>query len=530
MPWTFAAFAFIAALVAAFATGAQAASPELWAKCGYYKVDACNQILASKETLKDQAIAFNYRGIAYLYSKIPNRAIADFTRAIELDPKFVEARINRVTAYKDRGDKGDYEIAIGDLTRLIGLGVEPGRIRWEDAYSLHRIDNEAALYALRGQVYVKASQLDLARADLEKSLQLEPGNIEAKMGLHEIAQAEALTPGQPAIEVTPPQTPAVAAVEPAKPIVEATSAAATPPAPPAQQAAASQPSQHADERPILPEAPTTGRLEKPSDSHTKKWSELDLRGLTPGMTVSQVRDMIKKEWPDARVNDQVDRVEVGGEVFQYDRNVNFSVNTGDEQENITLDFMAPPSVADGPEKATLIRIGRAVRRDAKPLLRDALLDSLNNKYGPPSIVATNHVQWNFDSNQHFLSKETLATLEQTKKKECDDLRNKAYAQAAQAITSGGTVRSMDQEIQKCTKDHQMILNCTKITDRTLCPYSLNVQWLNGASQTFVKWYGADLYGVPYDQEVKDRRDNIQKELEKRAEEKARTSAGAHTNL
>ena len=63
-----AAFGFLIALVA-FASGTEAVSQKLWNTCKSDDADAaikaCTRILAGKESHKNQAIAFNNRGVAY---------------------------------------------------------------------------------------------------------------------------------------------------------------------------------------------------------------------------------------------------------------------------------------------------------------------------------------------------------------------------------------------------------------------------------------------------------------------------------
>ena len=63
-----AALGFLIALVA-FASGTEAVSQKLWNTCKSDDADAaikaCTRILAGKESHKNQAIAFNNRGVAY---------------------------------------------------------------------------------------------------------------------------------------------------------------------------------------------------------------------------------------------------------------------------------------------------------------------------------------------------------------------------------------------------------------------------------------------------------------------------------
>jgi tetratricopeptide (TPR) repeat protein len=62
--------------------------------------------------------AYNNRGVAYFERGDIDRAIADYTQAIELDPKFALAYNNRSNAY---GVKGDIDRAIADFAQAAKL-------------------------------------------------------------------------------------------------------------------------------------------------------------------------------------------------------------------------------------------------------------------------------------------------------------------------------------------------------------------------------------------------------------------------
>jgi tetratricopeptide (TPR) repeat protein len=87
------------------------------------RIRGCTAIVESQPEIKQTlAIAYYRRGLAYASKKEYDRAIADYTRAIELDPK-------NLSAYNDRGvaytSKGDYERAIADVTRAVELAPKP---------------------------------------------------------------------------------------------------------------------------------------------------------------------------------------------------------------------------------------------------------------------------------------------------------------------------------------------------------------------------------------------------------------------
>ncbi|MDR1785728.1 MAG: tetratricopeptide repeat protein, partial [Spirochaetaceae bacterium] len=67
------------------------------------------------------AEAYFDRGIAYFYNGDYDKAIADYTQTIRLDPDNVIAYYNRGVAYHD---KGDYDKAIADYTQAIKIYPE----------------------------------------------------------------------------------------------------------------------------------------------------------------------------------------------------------------------------------------------------------------------------------------------------------------------------------------------------------------------------------------------------------------------
>lgn len=84
-------------------------------------------------------------------------AIADYSKAIELDPKFAEANINRGAAY---GKLGKNELALADFNR--GIELKP--------------DNANA-YFNRSILFAEMNKFDLAVRDYDTYLQSNPDNI-----------------------------------------------------------------------------------------------------------------------------------------------------------------------------------------------------------------------------------------------------------------------------------------------------------------------------------------------------------------
>ena len=103
--------------------------------------------------------AYYNRGIAYNDLKKYAEAIADFTKTIELEPKNVGAYVNRGNAY---GGLGKYPEAIADYTKVIELTPK----------------DEGAYYN-RGSAYANLRKYAEAIADFTKAIELEPKNVGA---------------------------------------------------------------------------------------------------------------------------------------------------------------------------------------------------------------------------------------------------------------------------------------------------------------------------------------------------------------
>jgi len=109
------------------------------------------------------ADAYNYRGAAYESKGQLNPAIADFTEAIELNPEFANAYNNRGSTYRA---KGQYDQAIADYTMAIKLNPKFSQA-----------------YRTRGSTYRAKGQYDQAIADYNKVIDLNQKDDYAYLGL-----------------------------------------------------------------------------------------------------------------------------------------------------------------------------------------------------------------------------------------------------------------------------------------------------------------------------------------------------------
>ncbi|GHT84011.1 hypothetical protein FACS1894137_06500 [Spirochaetia bacterium] len=104
----------------------------------------------------NDAGAYCERGNAYVDKQDYDRAIADYNQAIRLDPNHTFAYNNRGSAYDA---KQDYDRAIADYNQAIRL--DP---------------NDASAYNNRGNAYLNKQDYDRAIADYNQAIRLDPNN------------------------------------------------------------------------------------------------------------------------------------------------------------------------------------------------------------------------------------------------------------------------------------------------------------------------------------------------------------------
>lgn len=139
------------------------------------------------------ALALNLRGSAFLDRGEVKLAGEDFQRALDVEPDFPEALINRGQVLKE-ADNDD--AALADFSRAIaldpkisagwinraGILLERGEIRAAIADLDVFLKLEPAVgpgWQMRGTAWSRLGDLDRALADLERALVLDPGDFEA---------------------------------------------------------------------------------------------------------------------------------------------------------------------------------------------------------------------------------------------------------------------------------------------------------------------------------------------------------------
>jgi tetratricopeptide (TPR) repeat protein len=123
------------------------------------KIDM-NELPASatglKETLSDlrQAEAYNLQGEYNIEKNLYNKALKDFSRALEINPNYVDGLINRGSAYAKLGRFND---ALLDFNHALKFEKK-----------------DAELYNKRGEIYLQSNMYDQAIKDFTAALVLNP--------------------------------------------------------------------------------------------------------------------------------------------------------------------------------------------------------------------------------------------------------------------------------------------------------------------------------------------------------------------
>src|SRR5215472_3292912 len=113
------------------------------------------------------------RGIELAQQKHFDQAVAEFTKAIEANPKDTRGYANRGTAYRQgaraavaagdsEGASTRYQSAMADFSKYIELAPK-----------------DASAYLERGETEIELKQYDAALADVNKAMELKPDNITA---------------------------------------------------------------------------------------------------------------------------------------------------------------------------------------------------------------------------------------------------------------------------------------------------------------------------------------------------------------
>jgi tetratricopeptide (TPR) repeat protein len=162
-PW-----GLIACALMLLAAPAMAASQKAHNDCNSDDPDrniaGCTRIVRDRgESKRIRGIAHVGRGLAWIAKGELDRAIADFTEAIRLNPKDALAYSNRGIAW---ADKGDFDRAIVNYTTAIRLDPLPR----SDLSGIPHVN----IHHNRGIAWAKKGDLDRAIADYDEAIRLDP--------------------------------------------------------------------------------------------------------------------------------------------------------------------------------------------------------------------------------------------------------------------------------------------------------------------------------------------------------------------
>jgi len=125
-----------------------------------------SQVLALNPDIKVRSIVFNHRGMAYFMLNRETQALSDFDRSYQCDKNNYRALNYRAMVLRRMGY---VDVALECFNQ--SLDIAP---------------NQAEVYFLRGQTLVEVDRNSAAKADLVRTLELDPGHAEAARLLHQI--------------------------------------------------------------------------------------------------------------------------------------------------------------------------------------------------------------------------------------------------------------------------------------------------------------------------------------------------------
>jgi lipoprotein NlpI len=179
--------------LAAPAFGASPADHEACVKAsGDAAIAGCTRIIDDRgETARSRAVAHFNRGYEWRAKGEHDRAIADYSEAIRLDPAYVFAFNNRAGAYLDKGDDdraiADYGEAIRIEPRFAAAltaraNAYAARREFDRAIAdydqLIRLNpRDAPAFNNRGFMYYRNGDLDRALVNFNEAIRLNPGYV-----------------------------------------------------------------------------------------------------------------------------------------------------------------------------------------------------------------------------------------------------------------------------------------------------------------------------------------------------------------
>jgi tetratricopeptide (TPR) repeat protein len=160
------------------------------ARCGVWKNEKAlwNDVISQYQTVP--RVYYN-RGIVFMNEKNYDRAIQDYSKAIELNPNYTEAYYNRGIVFTN---ENNYDRAIQDYSKAIELNP-----------------NYTEAYNNRGNIFKNNKNYDRALEDYNKAIELNPKLTEAYNNrgvvfINKNRNADAISDFNKAIELNPKLT------------------------------------------------------------------------------------------------------------------------------------------------------------------------------------------------------------------------------------------------------------------------------------------------------------------------------------
>lgn len=161
--------------------------------------------LSTEQTGEHSETTLNYtleRGKVKLLDGDINNALIDFNTVLEVEPENIEALNMRSNCYNELEDMDkaksdilkvmelapDFKLAHFNLGLVYKNNDELGEAVSEFSKALNYLENHPIIYLERGLTYILMSEKELAKADLKKSLELDPEMHKARYYLEQIEQ------------------------------------------------------------------------------------------------------------------------------------------------------------------------------------------------------------------------------------------------------------------------------------------------------------------------------------------------------
>jgi tetratricopeptide (TPR) repeat protein len=162
------------------------------------RIAGCTAVIQSGRFAgKELAIVFVNRGTAHRIKEDKERAIADYTEAIRLDPKNIDAFFFRAVVYRGSSGERALALAIADLDAVIRLDPKHTSALYSRGFAHHTkgdYDRAIADYneairlgyqnpdgplSYRGHAYFCKKDFERAIADYNAALKINPKNVES---------------------------------------------------------------------------------------------------------------------------------------------------------------------------------------------------------------------------------------------------------------------------------------------------------------------------------------------------------------